>query len=214
MAKQIMKPGTLLSPVPAVMVSCGEGEKANIITIAWTGIINSDPPMTYISVRKSRHSHKLIEESGEFVINLTTEALAFATDYCGVKSGKELNKFKETGLTPVKGQAVSCPLIEEAPVNLECKVKEIHSYPSHDMFVAEIVAMDVDDEIISPKGKILLEETGLLAFIHGEYFGIKKHSLGRLGFSVMKPKTKKRISKEKHLERIERNKAERKKKKG
>lgn len=214
MTKRAMKPGTLLSPLPAVMVSCGEGDEANIITIAWTGIINSDPPMTYISVRKSRYSHRLISQSGEFVINLTTEPLAFATDYCGVKSGREINKFKETGLTPVKGQAVSCPMIEESPVNLECKVKEVHSYPSHDMFVAEIVAMNVDEEIISDKGKILLEEVGLLAFIHGEYFGVKKNTLGRLGFSVMKPKTKKRISREKHLERIEKNKAERKNKKG
>ena len=213
MAKKALKPGTLLSPVPVVMVSCGEGEAANIITIAWTGIVNSDPPMTYISVRKSRHSHELIRRSGEFVINLTTEALAFSTDYCGVKSGRDKNKFQETGLTPGKAQKVGCPLIEESPVNLECKVREVHSYPSHDMFVAEIVAMDVDEELISEKGKILLEEAGLLAFIHGEYFGVKKYSMGRLGFSVMKPKTKKRINKEKHLERIAKNR-EKKKKKG
>ena len=212
MAKISLKPGTLLSPLPAVMVSCGNGEEQNIITIAWTGIVNSDPPMTYISVRKSRHSHKLISETGEYVINLTTERLAFATDYCGVKSGRDVDKFKEMGLTPLDGETVSCPMIEEAPINLECKVVEIHSYPSHDMFVAEIVGMHVDEAILNEKGKIALEDAGMLAFMHGEYYGVKRQGIGRLGYSVMKPKTKKRINKELHLERIEKNREKRKKK--
>lgn len=123
--KRSFKPGTLLSPVPAVMVSCGEGENKNIITIGWTGIINSDPPITYISVRKSRHSHHIIEETGEFVINLTTEKLAYATDYCGVKSGRDVDKFKELNLTPETGEKVRCPMITQCPVNLECRVMEV-----------------------------------------------------------------------------------------
>lgn len=214
MAKKTMKPGTLLCPTPAVMVSCGSGKESNIITIAWTGIINSEPPMTYVSVRKSRHSHDLIKESGEFVINLTTEELAFATDYCGVRSGRDVNKFKEMNLTPVKGQEVSCPLIGESPVNLECKVRDIREYPSHDMFVAEIVAVHVDESLFDEKGRIRLEEAGLLAYVHGQYLGVKKRSLGRFGFSVMKPKTKKRLSRQAHRERVEKNKAARQKTKG
>ena len=209
MAKKSIKPGTMLCPVPAVMVSCGSGEKKNIITIGWTGIVNSEPPLTYISVRKSRYSHDLIRESGEFVINLTTEALAFATDYCGVKSGRDVDKFKEMKLTPGKADVVACPLIEEAPVNLECKVKEIHEYPSHDMFVAEIAAVHVDEDLFDEKGRIQLEEAGLLAYVHGTYLGLKKQALGRFGFSVMKPKTKKRLSKEAHEARVEKNRKKR-----
>lgn len=130
--KTALKPGTLLSPVPAVMVSCGRDEEKNILTIAWTGIINSQPPMTYISVRKSRHSHGIISREREFVINLTTEELAFAADWCGVKSGADTDKFKEMKLTPLNCSEVSCPMIAESPINLECKVREIHEYPTHD----------------------------------------------------------------------------------
>ena len=209
MAKKSLNPGTLLCPVPAVMVSCGSGEEKNIITIGWTGIVNTNPPMTYVSVRKSRHSHHLIEESGEFVINVTTEALAFATDYCGVKSGRDVDKFKEMNLTPVPGEKVSCPMIEESPVNLECKVVEVHSYPSHDMFVAEIVALHVDESIFDEKGRMPVEELGLLAFAHGHYLGVKRKAIGRFGYSVMKAKTKKRINREMHQERVEKNKAAR-----
>ncbi|MCI8609267.1 MAG: flavin reductase family protein [Firmicutes bacterium] len=205
MAKKVIKAGTLLCPAPAVMVSCGDMEKPNIITIAWTGIINSDPPLTYISVRKSRHSHNVIEKSGQFVINLTTEELAFATDYCGVKSGSQVNKFQEMKLTPIKGEHVSCPMIEESPVNLECKVIEVHQYPSHDMFVAEIVAVHVDESLFDEKGRICLEKAGLLAYVHGSYHGINESSLGGFGFSVMKPKTKKRISKQEHEARVKKN---------
>ncbi|MBQ8562402.1 MAG: flavin reductase family protein [Firmicutes bacterium] len=209
MAKRSLKPGTLLCPVPAVMVTCGSGDEKNIITIGWTGIINSEPPMTYVSVRKSRHSHHLIEESGEFVINVTTEALAFATDYCGVKSGRDVDKFKEMKLTPVPCEKVSCPMIEESPVNLECKVTEVHSYPTHDMFVAEIVAMHVDESIFDEKGRMPVEELGLLAYAHGHYLGVKRKPIGRFGYSIMKPKTKKRINREQHQERVEKNRAKR-----
>lgn len=212
MEKVSLKPGTLLCPVPAVMVSCGQGDEKNIITIGWTGIINTQPPITYVSVRKSRHSHDIISKEKEFVINLTTEALAFATDYCGVKSGKDIDKFKEMKLTPVSGEIVSCPMIGESPVNLECKVIEVKEFPTHDMFIAEIVKIHIDKSIMEENGRIALDKAGLLAYIHGEYFGVKKAPIGRFGFSVMKKKTKKRINKEKHQKRIEANRNQRKKK--
>lgn len=203
--KKTFKPGAVLSPVPAVMVSCGDQKEKNIITIAWTGIINSEPPMTYISVRKSRHSHDIISKNGEFVINLVSEELTFAADYCGVKSGRDTDKFKEMKLTAIPGERVDCPMIAEAPVNLECKVKEVHEYPSHDMFVAEIVNMHVNEELVDEKGKIDFAAAGLVAYVHGEYYGMKKSPIGRFGYSVMKPKTKKRISKQKHMERVSKN---------
>lgn len=212
MEKVSLKPGTLLCPVPAVMVSCGQGDEKNIITIGWTGIINTQPPITYVSVRKSRHSHDIISKEKEFVINLTTEALAFATDYCGVKSGKDIDKFKEMKLTPVSGEIVSCPMIGESPVNLECKVIEVKEFPTHDMFIAEIVKIHIDKSIMEEDGRIALDKAGLLAYIHGEYFGVKKAPIGRFGYSVMKKKTKKRINKEKHQKRIEANRNQRKKK--
>ena len=208
--KKSFKPGTLLSPVPAVMVSCGDGEEKNIITIGWTGIINSDPPMTYISVRKSRYSHHIIKKNGEFVINLTTEKLAFAADYCGVKSGREVDKFKEMKLSPESADIVKCPMIAQSPVNLECRVIEVKSYPTHDMFIAEIVAMHADGGIVNEKGKIDMSAAGLIAYVHGEYFGLKKAPLGRFGYSVMKPKTKKRLNRQKHQERISGNREKRK----
>lgn len=203
--KKTFKPGAVLSPVPAVMVSCGDEKEKNIITIAWTGIINSEPPMTYISVRKSRHSHDIISKSGEFVINLVSEELTFAADYCGVKSGRNTDKFKEMKLTAIPGERVDCPMIAEAPVNLECKVKEVHEYPSHDMFVAEIVSMHVNEDLVDEKGKIDFAAAGLVAYVHGEYYGMKKAPIGRFGYSVMKPKTKKRINKQKHMERVNKN---------
>ena len=211
MAKRSLNPGTLLCPVPAVMVTCGSGEEKNIITIAWTGIVNTNPPMTYVSVRKSRHSHRLISESGEFVINAATEELAFATDYCGVKSGRDVDKFKEMNLTPIPAEKVSCPLIEESPVNLECRVVEVHSYPTHDMFVAEIVAMHVDESIFDENGRMPVESIGLLAFAHGHYMGVKRKPIGRFGYSVMKARTKKRLNREAHQERVEKNRARREK---
>ncbi len=148
--------------------------------------------MAYISVRKSRHSHAIIEAEQEFVINLTTEKLVRETDYCGVKSGRDVDKFKEMKLTPVSGEVVKCPLVQEAPVNLECKVKEILSFPSHDMFLAEIVAVHAEDSLINDKGRFQLEQAGLICYSHGEYFGLAKKPLGSFGYSIMKKKTKKR----------------------
>lgn len=211
MEKVVLNPGTLLSPVPAVMVSCGRDDEKNILTIAWTGIVNSQPPMTYISVRKSRHSHSIISREREFVINLTTEKTAFAADWCGVKSGADFDKFKEMKLTPIECQEVSCPMIGESPINLECKVKEIHEFPTHDMFIAEIVKIHVDKELMEDSGRLAADKAGLVAYVHGEYFGLKKSPIGRFGFSVMKKKTKKRISKENHQKRRAANQRRRRK---
>lgn len=197
MAKISMKPGTMLNPVPAVMVTCADGESSNIITIAWTGIINSDPPMTYVSVRKERYSHRLIKESGEFVINLTTEELAKATDFCGVRSGRNIDKAAETGLSFVPAEIVGCPMISESPVNIECRVTEIKELGSHDMFMAEIVKVHSDEKLFDENGRLCLEKAGLISYSHGEYFGLKKNPIGKFGFSVMKAKTRKRINREK-----------------
>ncbi len=194
MAKLVFKPGTMLNPVPAVMVSCGVGKEKNIITIAWTGIINSAPPMTYISVRRERHSHHIIEAEGEFVINLTTEKLAFAADYCGVRSGRNEDKFSRLNLTPAESRVVKCPSIEESPVNIECRVKETMRLPSHDMFISEIVSVSADEGLMDERGRLCLERAGLICYSHGGYFPLKAKSLGRFGFSVMKPKTKKRLA--------------------
>ena len=197
MAKISMKPGTMLNPVPAVMVTCADRESSNIITIAWTGIINSDPPMTYVSVRKERYSHRLIKESGEFVINLTTEELAKATDFCGVRSGRNIDKAAETGLSFVPAEIVGCPMISESPVNIECRVTEIKELGSHDMFMAEIVKVHADEKLFDENGRLCLEKAGLISYSHGEYFGLKKNPIGKFGFSVMKAKTRKRINREK-----------------
>lgn len=205
MAKIAMKPGTMLSPVPAVMVSCGTQEKSNIITIAWTGIVNSDPPMTYVSVRKERYSHGIISETGEFVINLTTEDLAKATDFCGVRSGRDLDKAQMTGLTMEPSDLVQCPRIKESPVNLECRVTEVKELGSHDMFLAEIVSVHADEALFDEAGRLCLEKAGLISYSHGEYFGLKKHPLGRFGYSVMKAKTKKRINREKAQKQAKRS---------
>ena len=191
MGKQVWKPGNMLYPIPAVMVSCGTEESGyNIITIAWAGTINTNPPMTYISVRKERHSHKIIKESGEFVINLTTKNLAFASDWCGVKSGKNHNKFKEMKLTPEKASVVNVPLIAESPVNIECKVAQIIELGSHDMFLAEVVAVNVDEKFIDKStGAFNLRQTEPIAYLHGNYYEIGKQ-IGRFGFSVRKKKSK------------------------
>ena len=199
----------MLSPVPAVMASLGEGDEANIITIAWTGIINSRPPMTYISVRKERHSHDILMKTGEFVINLTTEAILKQTDWCGVRSGRDFDKWKETGLTKEPASVVKCPMIAESPVNLECRVTEVKELGSHDMFMAEIVKVHVDDSIIDEDGHFDVVRAGLLAYIHGHYYTVNRKPLGRFGFSVMKPKTKKRLQKEAHEKRVEANRKKR-----
>lgn len=196
MGKKSFKGGAMLNPVPAVMVSCGS-RKPNIITIAWTGIVNSNPPMTYISVRKERYSHNIIENTGEFVINLCSEELAFATDFCGVRSGRDTDKFKEMKLTPERAEIVRCPMIKESPVNIECRVREIIELGSHDMFIADILKVHVDEQYIDRSGRIRLDQASLVAYNHGEYFGLKRQPIGKFGFSVMKPKTRKRINREK-----------------
>ncbi len=192
MAKQIWKPSTLLNPVPVVMVTCADNDgKANIITIAWAGTINSEPPMLSISVRKERYSHRLISEKGQFAVNLTTQKLAYATDLCGVKSGRDIDKFQATGLTPEKASVIDVPIIKESPVSLECVVKNVLELGSHDMFIAEIVAVDVQDEFIDSKGKLSLENAGMIAYSHGKYWTLG-NELGFFGYSVAKKKNIKR----------------------
>jgi len=185
MGKIKWKGGTLLAPVPAVMVTCGDMEKPNIITVAWTGIICSDPPKTYVSIRPERYSYNIIKEKGEFAINLTTTNLKRATDLCGVKSGAKIDKFKAAKLTPEKANEVSCPIIGESPLSLECKVTDIIHLGSHDMFVADIVAVDVDEKLINENGKLNLSKAGLMAYAHGGYYELGK-KIGSFGFSVKK----------------------------
>lgn len=188
MSKIIWKPGTMVYPVPAVMVTCGDIEKAyNIITIAWTGTVCSDPAMTYISLRPERYSYNIIKASGEFVINLPTEAIVKALDFCGVKSGREIDKFKATGLTPEKAQNVKCPLIKESPVNIECRVEKIISLGSHDMFLSSVLSVDIDGDYMDEKGKFHLDAARPVCYSHGQYHGLKK-PLGHFGFSVKRKK--------------------------
>lgn len=195
MGKVSWKPATMVYPVPAAMVTCGdEKENWNIITIAWTGTICSTPAMTYVSVRKERHSYDLIKRTGEFVINIGTEDTAFATDYCGVKSGRDVNKWEETGLTPVEASVVRAPVIKECPVSIECRVTEIKELGSHDMFLAEVVAVTVDDTYMDEKGGFHMNWAKPLAYCHGHYYGLSD-SLGRFGHSVMKKKTAKKYNK-------------------
>ncbi|KNY28444.1 flavin reductase family protein [Pseudobacteroides cellulosolvens] len=192
MAKQLWKPSTILNPVPAVLVTCADKDgKPNAITIAWAGTINSNPPMLSISVRKERYSHGLIKEKGQFVVNLTTEELAFATDFCGVKSGRDMDKFKHLKLNTLKASVVDVPLIKESPVNIECIVKQVLELGSHDMFLAEIVAVNVDEELLNDEGKLCIEKARLICYSHGEYWSLKK-SLGYFGYSVTKRKNIKR----------------------
>lgn len=178
----------MLYPVPAVMVSCQrEGEKPNIITIAWAGTVNTNPPMVSVSIRPSRYSYEIIKETGEFVINLTTEKLVRAADYCGVKSGRDVDKFEILKLTPCKSQTVKAPGIAESPVNIECRVKEIKPLGSHDLFLAEVVHVGVEDRYMDESGKFCLNKTGLAVYSHGEYFGLGE-SLGTFGYSVRRRK--------------------------
>ena len=202
MKRRVLSPGAVMAPVPAVMVSCGrEGETPNIITIAWTGIVNSNPPMTYISVRKERFSHDIIADTKEFVINLRTEELAFATDWCGVKSGRDFDKFREQKLTPVTSEKVSCPSIGESPLSIECRVTEVKELGSHDMFLAEIVSMTAQEELMDENGELHLEKAGLMAYSHGHYFPVSSREIGRFGYSVMKPKTRKKYEAAKRARR-------------
>lgn len=194
MSKVTWKSGTFLYPLPAVLVSCGTMEKSNIITIAWTGIINTNPAMVYISVRPNRYSYNLIKEQGEFVINLTTKNLARATDWCGVKTGAKVDKFKQMNLHKEKAKFVKCPLIKESPVSVECKVKQINELGTHHMFVAEVLAINADERYIDEKGAFDISKCDLIAYSNGHYYSLGK-KIGKFGFSVQKKKPKKRNKK-------------------
>ena len=191
MAKTTWKSGTFVYPLPAVMVSCGTMEVSNIITVAWTGILNTNPATVYISVRPTRYSYQIIKEQKEFVINLTNKQLVRATDWCGVKTGAKVDKFKEMHLHKEKAKIVSCPMIQESPVSIECKVKEIKPLGSHDMFLAEVLAINADEKYINEKGAFDISKCDLIAYANGHYYALGK-KLGKFGFSVQKTKKKKR----------------------
>ena len=195
MAKRTLKGGALLAPLPPTMVSCGDMENSNIITIGWTGILNTIPPKTYISVRPTRHSYEMIKEKGEFVINLTPSNLVKEADFCGIYTGKKVNKFEKCKLTKIKGTQVDCPMIEECPISIECKVTDIIPLGSHDMFMADIVAINVDENLFDKEGKMHFEKANLISYMHGEYYELGK-KIGRFGFSTdKKKKKKKKVSK-------------------
>lgn len=193
--KQNWKPGTMIYPLPAVLVSCGNKDRSNLITVAWTGTICTNPALCYISVRPERYSWGLIKEHMEFTINLTTTAMARHTDWCGVKSGADVDKWKTTGLTPEEGVEVSCPSVAESPLSIECRVREIIHLGSHDMMIGEVLNVRADESLIDPAtGRFKLEEAGLMAYSHGHYYSLGEE-LGHFGFSVKKPSTKNRNQK-------------------
>ena len=193
MAKVTWRGGALIAPVPPAMISCGTMEQSNIITVAWTGILGTVPPKTYISVRPRRHSYNIIKESGEFVINLPTQQLIRAVDYCGVKSGRNTDKFKEMNLSAEPAEEISAPILAQSPVNIECKVRDIVELGTHHMFIADIVSLSVAKELLDNAGKLHLDKANLIAYAHGEYFALGK-KLGTFGYSVRKKKTKKKSS--------------------
>lgn len=185
-AKEVWKSGNMLYPLPAVMVSCQrDGEKPNIITLAWAGTICSDPAMVSVSIRPERYSYDIIKETKEFVINLTTRDLTYATDYCGVKSGRDVDKYKEMNLTPQAANEVKCPIIAESPVNIECRLKEIVKLGSHDMFIADVVCVDVSKDWLDENGKFDMQKADMMAYCHGEYFSLGE-KLGKFGYSIKK----------------------------
>lgn len=183
------KPGTLIYPLPAVLISCGSNEEEyNLLTISWVGTICTNPPMCYISVRPERHSYDIIKKNKEFVINLTNEKMAYATDWCGVRSGKDFNKFKEMNLTPAKSEFINAPIVKESPISIECRVKEIVKLGSHDMFIADVVNVQADSRYINPvTGEFKLSEAKLIAYSHGHYYKLGEE-LGKFGWSVKKKK--------------------------
>lgn len=185
MEKLVWNPGALLSPAPPALVSCGNQAQSNILTVAWTGIVNTQPPMTYVSIRPERYSYGLIEQTREFVVNLTPAALVRTADFCGVRSGRDLDKWAVCGLTPVPSAKVAAPLIKECPLALECRVRQILPLGSHHMFLADIVAVDVEPALVDKSGRLDLGKAGLAAYVHGEYFELGKR-LGSFGFSVRK----------------------------
>ncbi len=194
MARKSFKAGALTAPLPPVMVTVGDMESSNIITIGWTGILSTIPPRTYISVRPERHSYKMLKATGEFVINLTTASQARVVDYAGIYTGAKVDKFKECGLTKLKSKEVSVPTIAECPLSLECRVVEVIPMGTHDVFIADIVSVSCDESIIDEKGKIRFDKAGLLAYAHGEYFALGD-KVGTFGFSTKKPSEKKDATK-------------------
>jgi flavin reductase (DIM6/NTAB) family NADH-FMN oxidoreductase RutF len=187
MSKKIWKSGTFIYPIPAVMVSCGDMEKSNIITVAWTGILNTNPAKVYISIRPERYSYNIIKEKGEFVINLTTKKLAFATDWCGVKTGAKVDKFKEMKLTKQKCEFIQAPAIAESPVSIECKVTDIKEMGSHHMFIADVLSIDSDEKYIDENGAFDISKCNLIAYANGGYYELG-NKIGKFGYSVQKKK--------------------------
>ena len=195
-AKKVWKPGTFVYPIPAALVTSGDMEKSNILTVAWTGILNTNPAIVYISVRPERYSYNLIKETGEFVINLTNKDLAYATDWCGVRSGAKFDKFKEMKLTKEKANFVKAPLIKESPVSIECKVIEEKTYGSHTTFIAEVLSIDADEKYMDEKGAFDISKCELIAYANGGYYVLGK-KIGKFGYSVEKKKTKQRRKQDK-----------------
>lgn len=193
MGKKIFKAGCMLAPLPPALISCGKDDSVNIMTAAWTGIINSEPPMTYVSIRKTRLSHEIISKNKTFVINLPNIPLAFACDFCGVKSGRNVNKFQALNLTPENCSTIPTIMIKEAPISIECEVKSVQNLGSHDMFIAEIKSVSVDENYINKNGRICFEKMKLLAYVHGGYYTLGKY-IGKFGWSVEKKKTTKNNS--------------------
>ena len=189
MSKIAWKPGTFIYPIPSVMVSCGTMKESNIITVAWTGILNTNPAMVYISIKPSRYSYNLINKNKEFVINLTNDKLTKVTDWCGCRSGEKYDKFKETNLTKEKAKFVKCPMILESPISIECKVKRILKFESHHMFIADVVSIDVDDKFIDKNGKFDISKCNLIAYANGGYYSLGK-MIGKFGYSVRKKSKK------------------------
>ena len=188
MAKEIWKPGNMLYPLPAVLVSCaGRDGRDNLVTVAWTGTVCTNPPMVYIALRPSRYSYQMIRETGEFVINLTTESMAEAVDWCGVKSGRDVDKWKEKGLTRGRASSVAVPIVEESPVNIECRVRQVMELGSHHMFLADVTAVQVSGEYMDAGGRFCLSQAHPLVYSHGEYYGMGKWR-GKVGYSVKKRK--------------------------
>lgn len=191
MAKISWKPGTMLAPIPPALISCGTMDNPNVMTAAWTGVICTEPTLVYVSIRPSRFSHQLIRQNSEFVINVPTVKLARAVDMCGVKSGRNADKFALTGLTPQKCVKISAPQVAEAPISLECVVKNVTSYGSHDMFLAEVVAVNVDENLLDKQNALMLDKARLLAYAHGFYYALGK-KIGKFGWSVEKKSTKRK----------------------
>ena len=197
MSKIKLRGGALLAPVPPVMVSCGDAERKNILTVAWTGITNTVPPKTYISVRPSRHSYNIIKETGEFVLNLTPTSLVRTADYCGIYTGAKVNKFEKCHLTPAEAEEVAAPMIAECPISICCRVTDVVPLGSHDMFLADILAVYVEDRLLDESGKLHLEKADLCAYAHGDYYALGK-MLGHFGFSAAKKKKRPQTGAKKH----------------